>query len=113
MYCPNCGRMKVGGSKNPEQRLKDVQRAHRKKCRGLFSGPTPCKIELLGTVPGNQQAWFRRQKFPNLYARPEWLIYGPRVRRYLAAHGRDLPPVPGWTPSLIRRAFERRRKPAA
>jgi hypothetical protein len=116
MYCPDCGRMKVGGSSHLKRRLKDVRRAHQKKCRGLFSGPSPRKIELLGTVRGNQQAWFRRQKFPNLYTRPEWLIYGlrvrdylaaqPRVRRYLAAHGRKLPPVPGWTPSLIRQAFE-------
>jgi hypothetical protein len=111
MYCPECGLMKVGCSDNLKDRCGAVQSEHRKECWGLFRGPTPSALELLGTFPGNQQAWIRRRKFPGLYARREWLIYKPRVQRYLAAQGwGDLPAVPDWTLLRERRVFKRRRK---
>jgi hypothetical protein len=118
MYCPDCGLVKVGGSKNPKGRLGPVQREHQEECRRLFRGPTQSKLRLLGTFPGNQQATFRRHKFPGLYARREWLIYKPRVQRFLsraiaaglAAPGpKDLPAVPDWTLSRERRVFKHRR----
>jgi hypothetical protein len=84
MYCPDCGLVKVGGSKNPERRRGAVQREHRKKCRGLFADPATSKIALLATVLDNQQVRFRRWVFPDLYVRREWLRYVPRVRHYLA-----------------------------